>query len=172
MQTRVAVVALVAAAVLGIVIGGVVALVAGTGDGSNAQAGGASPAVSSSATAEPAPPTPTATPEDDRPSPDVGYVLDVNDQDGRVVLVFDRTTVLEGQQAADAAAERDESVQPGGWYLNNDNDRTRDLLVTEPAMADAEAVRTKLDGDTDAVAVVVTYDDAGEVDSLRTLTLV
>jgi hypothetical protein len=171
MQTRVVVVALVAAAVLGIVTGGVVALVAG-GDGSGAQASGASPTVSSSATAEPAPPQPTATPAADRPSPDVGYVLDVNDQDGRVVLVFDRTTVLEGQEAADAAAERDESVQPGGWYLNNDNDRTRDLLVTEPAKADAEAVRTKLDGDAEAVAVVVTYDDAGEVDSLRELTLV
>jgi hypothetical protein len=173
METRVVVVALLAAAILGILTGGVVALVAGVGEGAGAQASGSSPSAGSSPAPEPVPPTPTATPADDRPSPDVGYVTAVNDQDGRLVLVFDRTTVLEGDRAAAAAAERDESVQPGGWYLNNDNDRTRDLHVTDAAIEDAEAVGTKLeDGDADAVAVVVTYDDEGEVDTLRELTLV
>jgi hypothetical protein len=171
MEMRVVVVALVAAAILGIVTGGVVALVAGSGEDSGGQASGSSPSASSSATPESVPPTPTATPADDRPSPDVGYVTDVNDQDGRVVLVFDRTTVLFGDAAEEAAAERNESVQPGGWYLNNDNDRTRDLLVTDAALEDAEGVRTRLDGDADAVAVIVTYDDEGEVDSLRELAL-
>jgi hypothetical protein len=170
MQTRVVVVALVAAAVLGIVTGGVVALVASGGDGSGAQASGVSP--SATVATPQVPPTPTATPADDRPSPDVGYVSDVNDQDGELVLVFDRTTVLLGDAADAAAAERGESVQPGGWYLNNDNDRTRDLIVTQPAKTAANGVRTKLDGDADAVAVVVTYNDEGEVDSLRELTLV
>lgn len=171
MQTRVVVVALVAAAVLGIFAGGIVALIA-SGDGGDDQAGGSSPSVSSSATADPAPPQPTGTPAEDRPSPDVGYVLDVNDQDGRVVLVFDRTTVLEGEAADEAAAERGVSVQPGGWYLNNDNDRTRDLIVTDAAKPAAQAVRDQLDGERDEVAVVVTYDGEGEVTSLRELTLV
>jgi hypothetical protein len=171
MQTRVVVVALVAAAVLGIFVGGVVALVAGGGDG-DAQAEGATPAATGSVTADPAPPQPTATPAEDRPSPDVGYVLDVNDQDGEVVLVFDRVTVLEGEEAEERAAERGESVQPGGWYLNNDNDRTRDLIVTDAAKPAAQAVRDELDGDRETVAVVVTYNDEGNVTSLSELTLV
>lgn len=170
MQTRVVVVALVAAAVLGIFVGGIVAFVASDGNG-DAQAEGATPATTGSATADPAPPQPTATPAEDRPSPDVGYVLDVNDQDGEVVLVFDRVTVLEGDEAEERAAERGESVQPGGWYLNNDNDRTRELIVTDAAKPAATAVQLQLDGDRETVAVVVTYDDEGKVDSLSELTL-
>jgi hypothetical protein len=169
MHTRVVVVALVAAAVLGIFVGGVVAFVASDGDG---DAQGSTPAATGSAIADPAPPQPTATPADDRPSPDVGYVLDVNDQDGEVVLVFDRVTVLEGDEAEERAAERGENVQAGGWYLNNDNDRTRDLIVTDAAKPAAQAVRDQLDGDRDEVPVVVTYDDEGKVDSLSELTLV
>ena len=171
MQTRVVVVALVAAAVLGIFVGGIVALVASDGSG-DAQAEGATPAATGSAAADPTPPQPTATPAEDRPSPDVGYVLDVNDQDGEVVLVFDRVTVLEGEEAEERAAERGASVQPGGWYLNNDNDRTRDLIVTDAAKAAAQAVRDQLDGDRDEVPVVVTYNAEGNVTSLSELTLV
>ena len=125
MQTRVVVVALVSAAVLGIFVGGVVALVAGDGDG-DAQAEEEHLPLPRSATADPAPPAqPTRSPLPRTGPRDVEYVLDVNDQDGEVVLVFDRVTVLEGDEAEERAAERGESVQPGGWYLNNDNDRTR-----------------------------------------------
>jgi hypothetical protein len=172
METRVVVVALLAAAILGILTGGVVALVAGSGEGAGAQASGSSPSADASGTPEPAPPRPTATPADDRPSPDVGYVIEVLDLDGGVTLVFDRTTVTTGEEAETAAAERDEEPQPGGWYLVNDNDRTRHILVSQAALAEAEAVRRALEEGAVSVPVVVTYDDEGEVDSLRELTLV
>ena len=102
----------------------------------------------------------------------MGYVLDVNDQDGEVVLVFDRVTVLEGDEAEERAAERGESVQPGGWYLNNDNDRTPrpDRHRCREASSDRR-YSYELDGDRETVAVVVTYDDEGNVDSLSELTL-
>ncbi len=80
--------------------------------------------------------------------------------------------MLTGEAAEAAAAERDEQIQPGGWYLNNDNDRTRDLVVADAAADAAEDVRQKLSDGADSVAVVVTYDDAGEVDSVEELTLV